>query len=450
MQTYFGYIYLPHKDELQKIESVRLCIDGDKFWLEGPIKLFGVEKYNLIKGAFTSLGFVTLLECNFLNNSSGIGGYYCELSINYIISGIQFENEVNLTFSGLKIKMPSLKKWLKKSVYKGDFIFDKKVEIEFPQTIDFGTFHNFVLSADFGITQNWNTENSLSVKDYVTLEIKTISENLSLWELLDIYKKFKKFLAFINVFDEGLDILVLKEDNIIYKNQDKPLEMKFFMSSFNFKNKGLDDIEVPKYEDIENEIKEILDKWFNYNELFDSIDLILEKYYQSKLSRETFFLNSSFAIEIYHRRFMNNDCLPKSEFKKIKNAIISKLETPEEIKLFKDRLAFANEPSFRDRLESLKDDFQMILPSNFIIEDYIKKIVRTRNYIVHRSSNEHIFLDLELYYAACYLEALSKLLIYKEIGFSPSQILKMFKHTNMHISGLFILNNKLQTGIKKK
>lgn len=28
MQTYFGYIYLPNKDELQKIESVRLCIDG--------------------------------------------------------------------------------------------------------------------------------------------------------------------------------------------------------------------------------------------------------------------------------------------------------------------------------------------------------------------------------------------------------------------------------------
>ena len=35
--------------------------------------------------------------------------------------------------------------------------------------------------------------------------------------------------------------------------------------------------------------------------------LILEKYFQARLSRETYFLNSCFAIEIFHRRFKKNN-----------------------------------------------------------------------------------------------------------------------------------------------
>jgi ApeA N-terminal domain 1 len=450
MQSYLGHIFIPKDNNLQKVEGVRLFIDSDNFWIEAPIKMYGIEQYNLLKGAFTSLGYVTLLECNVKSTSSGSGGFNCELSINYIISGVQINNEHNLNFSSLDIKMPSLKKWLNKSVFKGDFIFKKEMVVEYPDTINFGTFDNFNLSAVFGLTQNIDRENTISVKDYVTLKIKSVNDNSTIWELLEIYRKFKKFLAFINVIDTNFDSLILFENSIKHKNQEIPIQLKFYMSSYNFRNAGLDDIEAPKFEDIKNTIQDIFIKWYSKNDLFDSVNLILEKYYQSKLSRETFFLNSSFAIEIYHRRFKSNDRLPKLEYKKIKDGIIAKLETPEEKKLFIDKLAFANEPSFRDRLESLKEDFQIILPLNFDIEAYIKKIVNTRNYIVHRSSKKLTLEGLELYYAASYLEALTKLCIYKELGFSQWQILTMFSNTREQISGLYNLNNRLQTGINKK
>ena len=74
MQSYFGHIFLPKEKDFQKIEGVRLFIDGDDFWIEASIKLYGVEKYDLIRGAFTGLGYVSLIECNVIGTSTGVGG----------------------------------------------------------------------------------------------------------------------------------------------------------------------------------------------------------------------------------------------------------------------------------------------------------------------------------------------------------------------------------------
>jgi hypothetical protein len=125
------------------------------------------------------------------------------------------------------------------------------------------------------------------------------------------------------------------------------------------------------------------------------------------------------------------------------------LNTPDEIKLFEDKLAYANEPSFKERLESLKEDFQIILPLTIDMDNYIKQIVNTRNNIVHRSSSKNTLSGLDIYYSSVYLEALTKLCIYRELGFSQSHILKMFIHTREQIDGMYKLNKRLQTGINK-
>jgi hypothetical protein len=449
MQSYFGHIFLPKENDFQKIEGVRLFMDGDAFWIEAPIKFFGVEQYNLITGVFNGFGSVTLIECNIKNTSSGSGGNEGKLSIHYILCGIQINNEEKLNFSGLSVKMPALKKWIDKTVFKDYLIIDEKMSIEYPDTISFGDFDKYSLEAFFGMNQNQDSENSIILKEYVVLKIKTTNDNLSLWEFLNIYREFKKFLAFIGVFDKNVDTLSLFENTVKYRSQNLPLQMRFYISSYNFKNAGLDDIKTPKFDDVEANIKHILQKWFRTVDLSDSINLILEKYFQTGLSRETFFLNSCFAIEIYHRRFKKNQRLPKAEFKKIKDGIISKLDTPDEINLFENKLAYANEPSFKERLESLKEDFQIILPLTIDMDNYIKQIVNTRNNIVHRSSSKNTLSGLDIYYASVHLEALTKLCVYRELGFSQLHILKMFVHTREQIDGMYKLNKRLQTGINK-
>lgn len=449
MQTHIGYIYLPQDDKPQKIDGVHLFIDGDKFWVEAPIKLFGTEKYNLIKGAFESIGYVTLLECNVQKTSSSIGGHYCELSINYIITEIQFNSENSLTFSSLSIRMPVLKKWLRKSVFKVEYLKEKQISINYPDTIEFGTISGFNLSASYGFNQSIDKYNTIKLYDFVTLKIKSENSNATLWEFLEMYRKFKKFLAFLNVFDETDDSFTLCEENIVYDNQDAAMYMKFLMSSYNFKNAGIDDVSTPKFDLVKDDIEIILNNWYSKTDIFHSVNLILEKYFQSRLSRETYFLNSCFAIEIYHRRFKKNNKLPTIEYNKQKKEIINKLESELEIDFFKSKLAYANEPSFRDRLTSLKKEFQFIIPDDINLDDFIKQVVLTRNYIVHRGSSKNTITGIELYYASVYLEALTKWCIYTEIGFQENQLLSMFEYTKEHISGMFSLNKRIQTGIDK-
>ncbi len=81
---------------------------------------------------------------------------------------------------------------------------------------------------------------------------------------------------------------------------------------------------------------------------------------------------------------------------------------------------------------------------------YIKQIVNTRNNIVHRSSIKNTLSGLDIYYASVHLEALTKLCIYRELGFSQIHVLKMFLHTSERIDVMHKLNIRLQTGIKKE
>lgn len=449
MQSYYGHIYLPKENDFQKIEGVRLFIDGDQFWIEASIYLFGVEKYHIIKGAFSDLGYVTLIECNVKGFTNSVGGNEGKISVNYILCGIQIDNEDDLNFSSLSVTMPSLKKWINKTVFKGYLIGDEKMSIEYPDNINFGEFGKFSLEAFFGFNQNHDNEKTIILKDYITLKIKAINSNISLWEFLEIYRKFKKFLAFINVFDKNNDSFVLFDTNIKYEFNDSPIRMKLYMSSYNFRDRGIDDVRTPKFDIVQDNINSILQNWYSKLEIHHSVNLILEKYFQDRLSRETYFLNSCFAIEIYHRRFKNNNKLPTSEFKKLKKAINDKLETPQEIAFFKEKLSYANEPSFRERLKSFEEYFPFILPDDIDSNDFIKKVVLTRNFIVHRGSSEKTISGLELYYASIYIEALTKWCIYKEIGFTAHQMLSMFEYTREHINGMFGLNKRLQTGIKK-
>ena len=117
-------------------------------------------------------------------------------------------------------------------------------------------------------------------------------------------------------------------------------------------------------------------------------------------------------------RFQMNERYPKAEFRRIKKEILSNIKDEEANKFFEEKLAHANEPSFRERLESLSEDFQMVLPLTMDTNSLIKGIVNTRNHIVHRSSSKGIISGLELYYASFYLEALTKLCVFKELGFS--------------------------------
>ena len=286
-------------------------MEGDEFWIESAIKMYGVEQYNLIKGAFTGLGYVTLLECNVKATNSGIGGYETKLRCRYVLTGLQIDSEEHLNFSQLSVTMPSLRSWFDKRIFNQVNIFEGDISLIKHDTIHLIDFETFSLEVGFAISQNLDKETGLKINDSVILRIKAKEERLALWEFIDIYKKFKKFIAFIGIFDKGEDTFTFFDKDVKYENRDDLVPMKFFREQYNFKNNGVDAIKKVKYDFIEKDIETVLTKWYNLNDLSDSIDLVLEKYLQAKLSLESFFLNSCFAIEIYHRKISNERKISK-------------------------------------------------------------------------------------------------------------------------------------------
>lgn len=415
MQSYFGHIFLPKENGFQEIEGVRLFMDGDDFWIEASINLYGVEKYNLIKGAFTGLGYVSLLECNIKGTSTGVGGYEGKLSVNYILCGVQINSVDDLCFSSVSIIMPSLRTWFNKRVFNEVNIFGDSLSLFKHEPIDLGSFEKFSLEILFSLSQNLGRETGLTVNDFVTLKIKSNDDNLKLWQLIEIFKKFKKFLAFMGVFDKKEDYFTFYDKEIKYENDNILVPMKFFMTSYNFKNSGLDAIKFLKFDDVSLDINKIIQIWFKKIDLSDSVDLVLDRYFQTRISNEIAFLNSCFSIEIFHRRFKQND----------------------------------KELLFKDRLKSLKEDFMVILPKEIEFYNFIKTVVDTRNFIVHRTPKQKTFSGLELYYASIYIETVTKLCIFKELGFNQLHIQKMFSNSGGLIQSMFHFNNRLQTGIKK-
>lgn len=152
--------------------------------------------------------------------------------------------------------------------------------------------------------------------------------------------------------------------------------------------------------------------WFKNSEIHTSMGLILEKSVYN-ISRENFFLNNCFAIEIFHRRFKNYKLFGKSEFKSFKQKLLANIEKDDKYKLVENSLAHINEPNFRARLSDFSKEFEIVLEDVWEYRSFINKTVKTRNYLVHRSSDKDVFEKDEMLLASYVLESITKYSIFK-------------------------------------
>ncbi len=141
------------------------------------------------------------------------------------------------------------------------------------------------------------------------------------------YRKVKILLNFFGQHHSANDYFYLKENNIIYENQDEPLIMKLHTSSVNFINNFNFNFNF-SYDDLVDSYQKIFDSWFNNQKLEDSINLVAEKSFL-KLSGETYFLNTCFSLETLHRKHFKNNVYEEDIFKELSERIIEKLEIDE-------------------------------------------------------------------------------------------------------------------------
>lgn len=180
-----------------------------------------------------------------------------------------------------------------------------------------------------------------------------------------------------------------------------------------------------------------LKMWF---EKFDKLDPIVELFevgfYTISISNETYFLNIMQALETYHARFVSNDFKRYirivDEFLKDYYKVDKKEEFNEHILSWRSVLIAQDEEKskmiyLKSRLGYLfVNNFEMFFGTlNYKLENFIRKLVDTRNYYTHYSIKKNcIFTKGEMPYVIGVIENVLRYYILKEIGIDKDKIIE--------------------------
>lgn len=447
-----GYIFRPENPNEVK-DSVRLEISDSKIELEYSEDSSDINDYSkigVILGVFNRIGKVTFLDCNLSGNSFGSGANLRKYSADLMLEGVHISNWQELKFSKCVVNIPSLYEWVGISVMKNRLWTEKKLYSEIPEDILLATFEKYQLLFSFGYYSSI-AENEIHLKQYTNLKIVALQDDMHLSEFIEIITHFKKFLLLIANKSHISDSITFYNNKYKYENDQGliPMELVTHSKSQSKIQLSISAVRI-EYKELQNNFEEIIKTWYENTNLYSSIDLVIEKFLNPNLSRENDFLNSCFAIETYHRRFRKVEVIEKSEFNRIRKSIIEVIENEEYKKFFSEKLSYANEPSFRIRLLDLKEHFENILPQSIDIDDYIIKVVKTRNFLVHRGESKNTFDDFDMFYAARYVESIVRICILIELKVPETVILKTVKSCKSHLEQMYQVNKNMKTSLPSK
>lgn len=308
---------------------------------------------------------------------------------------------------------------------------------------------NFFLSISIGYNSR-QTPNSITIDETFKLNIFSEDEMISLFDFLKIIERFQSFMLIVLNYSPNIKNITFYRDDYFDNDGEKNIlgAIEFITDFQNIDYINVLNFNKIKYPSIQNELENMLAHWYNNTDLHISIDLITEKIFNIGLSRESYFLNSCFAIEIFHRRLYNATEYTNDIFENKLESLYESIEDKRFLSLIKNKLQFANEFSFRKRLKFFEQDFLKILPSTIAVKGFISKIVDTRNYLVHRSSKKNIFEGIDLFYASKYLESVLRIHFLKTINCPDFIIDDSYSYTKENLHQFYDLNKHLQTNLK--
>jgi len=174
--------------------------------------------------------------------------------------------------------------------------------------------------------------------------------------------------------------------------------------------------------------KAIIKNWFiKFSELKTIVDLRNTLFLHDRQFLENKFLDILQALETLHTMKFKGSCINKSSFNALREKIVSCM--PEEYKeIFAPKIGNLNYLSLQDRLNELlrnrKDLFSQAI-TNF--DKLCKRIIRTRNLIVHASNSERPLSTREMVFVIELLKLLFDSYLVEMIGFSEEKFNPMIQ-----------------------
>lgn len=410
-ERYFGKISFPNS-ATQAIENIWLTISENSIYLEIPFHIFAEESWEIVLGQFTggaNLDIVTLLNGRLSGGTSGSGGSFRRLYVESIIKGKHYLKNEDIKFKEVWLKSPALLEWLRihhtvETENGRDYLIpelEKVIDVRL-EGLTFG------IHLAHGATHGRHNTN-ITHHCNITL---VFDQFVGIQEIREKVYLVKKFVLFITNSDPNFSEMGLSEDENIVLSWVKlfpMIEEKNFSANIYI-----------HHLQIHEQIGSLLKLWFGKNKIQYIIDLMLEKYFNTRLSMPRFFQNMCIAIESYHSNFIQKK-LPIADQTIIKkrNSIIKLLAENNELEVwFKEKSNFWIKPQLYDRLIEFNELIERIVGDTIDcgINDLIRKIKQARDEITHEGVTDNRFNSTEIILIAKTLEFTVKLSILKSCG----------------------------------
>lgn len=406
-------------------------------------------QYEIILGVNLNNKPITLVKCNQIGNSLRFPGFQeGKYSAHLLIIGEHFLSQDVILFKETYAHLAYLDEWIDIYGFNIGFNPEKPREFSIGYRLPTEIVTHINEKCSISIYFRCDFQIPLIVKKEIHPSQKALlrvkySELRPLEEFIRINRLFQDFLTLatgersfpleiygINAEDgEKIDIFYGPISKIDTPRELMPQEMIFTFPEISTS--------------FENKIK----NWYEKAEILRPVYILyFTTRYHSFLYTENRFLNLIQAIETYHSRISDKKYIPDDVCNEVYNKLIEAIpdHSIPEYSDFKtsliERLKYINEYSLRKRLKFLIRDVNIIFQL-FISNpnEFISKVVDTRNYLTHYSKNSELSAarGLDLFFLTERVKILVEIILLREIGFSFDEIERIIRR-NRNFSQYFI------------
>ena len=415
--SFTGLFWLPNNED-GKIPGT-LTFDqakGTILTLLGGFQEFGNAEHfqPVIINGFTSSGKkLTLYKCFELNRSfSAPGMATSKIKCRFLFVGATFNNESDIVFNKLCVKLKNLDEWIGISglEFNKNFI-DKPYVIKYtiPDTINFtipGFKASFNFNPEYPSISIYNKKLSIGQRVQFVIETKE-GENDSFDNFSKKMFAFQMFLTIATHSPSFPEEIIYYSSSLNTEYEGKtvfPDEIRlYYINTIKQTADEFDYLDILfRYSDITENFGHIIKTWYeNQENLVSILGLFLQDYFKPGPFDENRFINIARALEIFHRKFFSNEVLSKDDQKERLKDICNNVPEKHQNWL-KQKLAFSNEPSLKERIEELLRIFNNNVLKKIIKEEniFFNNIRDNRNYYTHYNPDlqNKVLKGGELYY----------------------------------------------------
>lgn len=421
LDEFLGELYIDKESRLIQIKLYYTCNWGDY--------KIDYKKSKIITGSFTNGFKITLLDLEFIRIiEHGMSNKVIVFNAKYAFQGLEYCKQDDLLFSKIDYKVEELMVW---SGLNG-FNYAQNGNSDFNLTYCKKESYNFTLYDDTIVEIGGNLNrypldlerDKVELIQSVWISIKSKNKN----NIKYFQEVFRKIISLVAVgmggFPKILEVVACKEKEFSMNNH--PISINCTNINIFETSKVTWDDYLFYLKDLVNEERSIFDVWIKkYDKLIPIVELYLSLICNKNVSLNRYFLTLIQALEGYHRRFICND---KADFIKRIDMICGKDIQKEKqyICSYRQKTEFKYITLESRLMDLLLAEFKIVFINNYkkIENNFVKRIVNTRNYLTHYDLNKEMgaLRGDELDKTCRYLKLVLEYYILLEIGIDTKKI----------------------------